>query len=234
MIYIFFNEQLVTKMQGNVDDIYFNIQDGQIKAIYDIKKKIQAKVVKECNQFYFNMWEKEQASEGWFEVQHEVINQQKVVHFPYAFFIYNHDQLYMKDLTQVKDQGYFYMNHFLGISSKERPITVHAFNQWGSLAVNVPIVDSRYTAGSFFIRVNQYFGSPMLNQPDKFGPYLLYGVYTFNQELKSKVNSWANAITDDKGQLDRDVRINYEHGCLKIEKWSRNKCIERTYVTHYS
>lgn len=163
MVHIFFNDQYVTKLQSNLDDIYCNIHDGQIKAIYDIKKKVQAKVAKECNQFYYVAWERESAAEGWFEVQHEIINQQKVVHFPYAFFIYNHDQLYMKDLTQVKDQGYFYMNHFLGIHNKDRPLTVHTYNQWGSMVVNVPIVDTRYTANSFFIRVNQHFGSPKLS-----------------------------------------------------------------------
>lgn len=30
------------------------------------------------------------------------------------------------------------------------------------------------------------------------------------------------------------MRITFEHGLLKIEKWSRNKCIERTYISHYS
>jgi len=44
--------------------------------------------------------------------------------FPHMFFIYNHDQLYMKDLTKPGLQGYYYMNNFLGIKKKNRPLCV--------------------------------------------------------------------------------------------------------------
>jgi hypothetical protein len=233
-VYVFQNEQLITKFNCELDDLYFNIHENTIRSIYQIKKKVQLRASLESNVFQYNMWEKELANEGWFEVQHDLINEEKVVHFPYAFFIYNHDQLYLKDLRCPEEEGYFYLNNFLGIGPKERPLTVHPYNMWGSVAVNVPIIDSRYYPGSFYIRVNQFFGDPKMNMPDKFGPYLYYMVYSYNQDLKSGVSSWAHAITDDKGQLDKDVRIFYEHSCLKIEKWNKNQCFERTYVTHYT
>lgn len=50
----------------------------------------------------------------------------------------------------------------------------------------------------------------------------------------ASVNSWAIAITDGKGLLDSDVRIRFENNCLKVEKWKKNKCQERIYITHYS
>lgn len=61
------------------------------------------------------------------------------------FFIYNHDQLYMKDFRLPKNDGYYYMNNYLGITSKMRPITVQCYQNNNSMTLNVPIIESSYS-----------------------------------------------------------------------------------------
>lgn len=71
-VYVFFNEQFVTKVECNLEDLYFNVVENQIKAIYDIKKK-EKYSAKDNNYFNYKMWEKE--SNEWYSVNHEIVNQ---------------------------------------------------------------------------------------------------------------------------------------------------------------
>lgn len=58
-------------------------------------------------------------------------------------------------------------------------------------------------------------------------------IYGFDESALSKFSSWGKLITNADGLLDNDVRIFYKGGCLAVEKWEKNKCIQRMLLTHY-
>jgi len=63
----------------------------------------------------------------------------------------------MKDLTvwsKDKKLGYYYLNHFVGIDSYMRPLTIHSYISMKSLIINIPIIESNYTSSQFDLRVN--------------------------------------------------------------------------------
>ena len=95
------------------------------------------------NRLVYRMWERGQVEgkNDWFVVEHEIINQFSTVNFPNAFFIYNHDQLYLKDVSLYGPKGYFYLNNYLGITERHRPLTVQCFSFWNQMCINVPIVE---------------------------------------------------------------------------------------------
>ena len=63
----------------------------------------------------------------WNNISYNILNIQLNVTFPYMFFLYNHDQIYMKDLSKPDLKGYYYMNNYLGIDKGYRPLTVFGY-----------------------------------------------------------------------------------------------------------
>jgi hypothetical protein len=44
---------------------------------------------------------------------------------------------------------------------------------------------------------------------------------------------WSKIITDDNGNLDKDVRFKWDANILTIEKWEKGKLAMKVLVTHY-
>jgi hypothetical protein len=128
------------------------------------------------------------------------------------------------------------MNHYLGITEKHRPLTVHCFSYWNIMNVNVPIVESKYYSSQFELRVHSLTTKhTMLNTHTLRNTFLHHRVYGFNEQIASALGVWSRPITNAEGYLDKDVRVFTAGGnTLNIEKWDKNKCIHRVLVSHYN
>lgn len=143
---VMLNDTIVTKLTANPTDLSFNVVDGLILNIYDVNASNFMNYAKKHNVFIYNAWDKTSSEKSEpYQVSHDIYNMQRVVNFPYVFFFYNHDQIYLRDLSKSPNdkKGFLYMNHYLGIDSKyNRPLTVHTYNTFNTTVINVPVVES--------------------------------------------------------------------------------------------
>ncbi len=84
----------------------------------------------------------------------EIYNNVVYVSWPYHFFVFNHEDLYMRDLSYHDPNKVFYMNDYLGISKEQRIITVWSWFGDDKLTVTVPTVYKGYNAHEFHVRLH--------------------------------------------------------------------------------
>jgi len=53
---VFFNDQFLTKVVANYNDLSFNVEDNVVKNIYDVKNSYFKDVIKHQNKFAYNEW----------------------------------------------------------------------------------------------------------------------------------------------------------------------------------
>lgn len=83
-----------------------------------------------------------------------MFNNATCVCFPYVYFLYNHDQVYMKDLTQGDYKGYYYMNGFMGIKDNMRPLTLSSYVYNNKIVFNIPVIQTPYNPNEYILRVH--------------------------------------------------------------------------------
>jgi hypothetical protein len=70
------------------------------------------------------------------------------------YFIYNHDQVYMKDLTKECFEGLYYMNGFMAIDSKSQPLTIFAMSFNNKYVLMVPTINTGYSNKNFIMKLH--------------------------------------------------------------------------------
>eukprot|EP00347_Sterkiella_histriomuscorum_P008832 403343569 len=232
--YFYLNENQITTFKTELKNPVFYFNDKGLQSI--LIQQLGEYEALLPNAIRYNICEmiqdKEKKEWTWSKVNIDIFNQHYEICYPYAFCIYNHDQVYMKDLTHVSLKGYYYMNHFMAIQPGMRPLTIYSLVYNNKISLNVPVINSNYTPNDFNITFQQIKSFYQMTNSFKFQGLIRYRTYCYNQDILAIMGQWSGVV-DNQGKLHKEIKIQAKYNSLYIEQWKNGKCIQRLIISHF-